>query len=217
MPEEMRADLPEEGVPGVAVPRPAAPPAGTSTLGQESVDGRALLLAATPIALVAALLTGLSLVSAAASFMQLLWVMATGSIVLSFYHRLRPQARIDGRVGLRVGLAAGLLSAGAIALMLAAVGVAARFGLHRMGSFDGAIAQLTSTLEAQMRASLAQQNQPREVSDKMLGLLGSPEMRAGAALVYLGLISLVLLAVTTAGAGFAGLLAVRRQRAGRLL
>jgi len=131
-----------------------------------------------------------------------LWIMSASLITLGFYQRRRPAAWMDVRVGARIGVVVGVCLALEMGIALAGAGLVERFVLHSMGSFD---AQMT----AQVQKAVQQSSTP--VPAAMIDFLGSPEFRGGMVLAGLASLCVGLLALSTLGGAFYGLLPMRRR------
>jgi len=204
LPEHMRidpdGDAASHGRTTGATPPPRPFP-GDSRQVPSQIDWRAALSVAGVVALVGAVLAVLGIRSGAASTFDVFWLLSGAVIALGMYVRTRPLARIDARIGARIGLVTGMLSISAVIVALATAGVIARFGLHRMGFFDTALAQQFAAIALQM-----QQNQSADMKAKVIGLMSSEEIRGGLALFYVGFLSALLLLLSAAGGAFAGMM-----------
>jgi hypothetical protein len=78
-----------------------------------------------------------------------------------------------------------------------------RFGLHAMGGFDAAMAGVVQQ---------GIQRSPTPMQPDQLGLMKSPEVRAGLVLATFAMVSVCLLLMSALGGAFAGLLRMRRGR-----
>jgi len=175
------------------------------------VDWPVAVMCAAPVALATAVFALAGLAVPAASFLNTLCVLAGAGVVLGLYRSRRPLARINGRVGLRVGFLTGLMMVAAMGVALASTGLIERFGLHGMASFDAEVAQQFSMLQAQMVEKMQAQEQGRDVQQKILGFLTSPEVRAGLGLFYAALLAGFVLVLTTVCGAFTGMLQTRRR------
>lgn len=146
-----------------------------------------------------------------------LWTVSGAVIVLGLYQRRHPDTPIDAGLGARVGLVYGLLAVSSLALITAASGLIARYGLHHMGSID---TWLTNTMHTAMEQQLQQMpaTQPdaamtgnQMTADQMRALFYSPEVRAGLSLFMLTVSALFLIAFSTLGGAVGGLLRARRR------
>jgi predicted RNA-binding Zn-ribbon protein involved in translation (DUF1610 family) len=205
LPEHMRMEQPE-----------AEAAAATSTVVPpplpREVHWRTALRYGALVAVVGGVLTGLGMVSGVASFFGFLWVVSGGVIVLGFYQKQKPAARMSVGVGFRIGVVTGLLMTAALAVALGSAGVVARFGVHRMTEFDAQV----QGFEGQMTERMRDQKQSAEVQAEAQRLMGSVEVRGGVAVVYLGLLGGVLVLVSAGGGAFAGMVGTRRQSARRM-
>jgi hypothetical protein len=170
------------------------------------VNWRIALSSSASVALIAAVLVVTGLKIPFASFLSTIWVIGAAALALGLYSRRNPEGWIDGPVGLRVGLATGVMVLAMIAAGLALTGVVLRFGLHRMAGFDADVAQQMHAMQQQLGERMAEQQQPVEFRDHMLGFLGSPEVRGGLGLFYLATSGLLILLFAAGGGAFAGMM-----------
>ena len=187
-----------------------------------AVDWPVALRSAALVAAVGAALKVLALAVPPLEMVATPWVAGCSFLALVLYMRQCPRAWMDARTGLRIGAATGVVMVTALGLALAAAGLVARFGLHRMGGFDAELAQVLDATRAQVVAGLAQQNPPADqaamlqaatLQAKMLGFLGSSEVKGGMALFYLAMTGGLVLVLAAAGGAFSGLLRDRRHAA----
>lgn len=185
----------------------AVEPAPTGTTGAvppprpRQVDWKAAIRCAILVSLVAAALSLGSVRVEALSTLTALWVFSASLIALSLYQRQRPTAWMDIRVGARIGIVVGLCLALALGTATAGWGVVSRYLLHSMGTFDAQMAEMTKHWAAQL---------PPDRAGEFVTMMQSPEVRGGAAAAGFGLTSIMLLALSTLGGAFAGLLRMRR-------
>lgn len=157
--------------------------------------------------LVAAVAAVLSLVAArfeSMSPLSWLWTVSGSLITLALYQRRRPLAWMDAGIGARIGVVVGVVLIGCLAVAMAAGGLVARYLLHNMAGFD---AQLTQQLHLQIEHALTVNPEAKSIQ----GYLYSPEFRAGMMLAGFGLISGILLVLSTVGGAVGGLLRTRRK------
>lgn len=157
--------------------------------------------------LVAGVAGVLSLVAArfeAVSPLSWLWTVSGSLITLALYQRRRPLAWMDAGIGARIGVVAGVILVSCLAVSMAAGGLVARYLLHNMAGFD---AQLAQQLHLQIEHTLA--SNPEAQSAR--GYLNSPEFQAGIMLAGFGMVSGVLLVLSTVGGAVGGLLRMRRK------
>jgi hypothetical protein len=157
--------------------------------------------------LVAAVAAVLSLVAArfeSVSPLSWLWTVSGSLITLALYQRRRPLAWMDAGIGARIGVVVGVVLIGCLAVAMAAGGLVARYLLHNMAGFD---AQLTQQLHLQIEHALTVNPEAKLIQ----GYLYSPEFRAGMMLAGFGLISGILLVLSTVGGAVGGLLRTRRK------
>jgi hypothetical protein len=175
------------------------------------VDWPVALTSALPMAVATGVLVVASFAAPTAGLLNTLCILGGAGVALGVYRSRRPLARMDGRVGLRVGLLTGLLMCAAMGIGLALTGAVERFGLHGLSGFDRAVEQYFALIHAQMLVSMQGQNQDPAAQQHVMGLWMSPEGRAGWLLVCLALMGTVVVALTSALGGFAGLLQTRRR------
>ncbi len=157
--------------------------------------------------LVAGVAAGLSLVSARVELvspLSWLWTISGSLITLALYQRRRPLAWMDAGVGARIGVVVGLALVVCLAIAAAGTGLVARYGLHSMASFD---ADLTQMLHAQIEKAASTTPESPEV----LKFLYSPEVKAGMMLAGFGMVSGILLVLSTVGGAVGGFLRMRRK------
>jgi hypothetical protein len=158
-------------------------------------------------ALVAGVAAGLSLLSQrvqVVSLLSTLWTISGSMIALALYQRRRPLAWMDAGVGARIGLVVGLALVAGLGVAWGSVGLVARYGLHSLGAVD---AELTQMLHAQFEKAAAISPQPPE----MQRFWFSPEFRAGMMLVGFGMLSGILLVLSTVGGAVGGFMRMRRK------
>lgn len=182
-----------------------------------AINWRTALSSSALVSVVAAVLVVAGLKIPFASFVSTFWIISAAAVALGIYSRRNPQGWMDGRVGLRVGLATGIMMLAMIAAGLAITGLVLRFGLHRMSAFDADVAQQVYAMQQQLGERMADQQQPPEFRQHMLGFLGSPEVRGGLALFYLATFGVLILLFAAAGGAFAGMMrgTLRASRAAR--
>jgi hypothetical protein len=192
---------------------PPPGPDGTPSTGAtppplpRQVDWPMAIRCAAAVAGMASLLTLLAMRVDRLWPVSLVWMMGGSLVTLGLYQRRRPAAWMDARVGARIGLMVGLCLALGVTTVVAGWGVVARFGLHAMGGFDAAI---TEVLVEGQRRSAQWTSQP--TPPEMLALVKTPEFHAVYVLIYCVVGSGVLLAVSTVGGAFAGMMRMRRSR-----
>jgi hypothetical protein len=177
----------------------AAPPPSPRQIEWKTAIRCALLVAG-----IAAVLTLVAARFEAVSPLSWLWTVSGSLITLRLYQKRRPQAWMDAGIGARIGVVVGVVLIGSVAVAMAAGGLMARYVLHNMASFD---AQLTQQLHLQIAHAIATNPEAKS----MQGFLGSPEFRAGMMLAGFGLISAILLALSTIGGAVGGLLRTTRK------
>jgi hypothetical protein len=157
--------------------------------------------------LVAGVAAVLSLVSARVQLvspLSWLWTISGSIITLALYQKRRPLAWMDAGVGARIGIVVGVALVVLLAIAGAGVGLVARYGLHSMAGFD---ADLTQMLHAQIEKAAATAPE----SPEALRFLYSPEVKAGLMLAGFGMVSGILLVLSTVGGALGGFLRMRRK------
>jgi hypothetical protein len=177
----------------------AAPPPAPRQVEWKTAIRCALLVAA-----VAAVLTVIAARFESVSPLSWLWTVSGSLITLALYQKRRPQAGMDAGIGARIGVVVGFVLVACLAIAMAAGGLVARYLLHNMAGFD---AQLTQQLHMQIQHALATNPEAKSVQ----GYLYSPEFRAGMMLAGFGLISGILLVLSTVGGAVGGLLRTRHK------
>lgn len=177
----------------------AAPPPAPRQVEWKTAIRCALLVAA-----VAAVLTLIAARFESVSALSWLWTVSGSLITLALYQKRRPQAGMDAGIGARIGVVVGFVLVACLAVAMAAGGLIARYLLHNMASFD---AQLTQQLHVQIQHALTTNPEAKSVQ----GYLYSPEFRAGMMLAGFGLISCILLVLSTLGGAVGGLLRTRHK------
>jgi len=141
-----------------------------------------------------------------------LWTVSGAVIVLGLYQRRHPDTPLDAGLGARVGLVYGLLAVSSLALLTAASGLIARYGLHHMGPIDTWLsATMHQAMEQQLKQLPANQPDAPMTADQMRALFYSPEVRAGLSLSMLSVSALFLIAFSALGGAIGGLLRMRRR------
>src|SRR5580700_11549484 len=138
------------------------------------------------------------------SLFSWLWTIGGSMITLALYQRRRPLAWMDAGVGARIGLVVGLALVAGLGVAWGIGGLVARYGLHSLGAVD---AELTQMLHAQFEKAAAISPQPPE----MQRFWFSPEFRAGMMLVGFGMLSGILLVLSTVGGAVGGFMRMRRK------
>src|SRR6185437_3628966 len=177
----------------------AAPPPSPRQVEWKTAIRCALLVSG-----VAAALTLVAVRFEAVSPLSWLWTVSGSLITLALYQKRRPQAWMDAGIGARIGVVVGFVLVVCLAVAMAAGGLVARYLLHNMAGFD---AQLTQQLHMQVDHALATNPEAKS----MQGYLYSPEFRAGMMLAGFGLISGILLVLSTIGGAVGGLLRTRHK------
>jgi len=157
--------------------------------------------------LVAGVAAGLSLVSQrfqVVSLVSTLWTISGSIITLALYQRRRPLAWMDAGVGARIGLVVGLSLVACLGVAWGVGGLVGRYGLHSMAGFDSELSEL---LHVQYEKAIAITPQPPE----MQRFWFSPEFRAGMMLAGFGMVSGVLLVMSTVGGAVGGFMRTRRN------
>lgn len=175
----------------------------TSSFSQ--IDWRAALRCGAFVAAVAALLTVLSFAFAAFTFFGLLWTFSAASVALGLYARLRPQAKMDARIGMKVGVTAGVLLLAAIGIGLAATGVILRFGTHSMEQFDKANTEQRKQVVTWVQQNVDDKDLAAKLTENLTSpRMNTPEMHAANALGGMALQSVMILFICAGSGAFAG-------------
>ena len=170
----------------------------------QQVEWKTAIRCAVLVALVAAGLSLLSQRVQAVSLFSLLWIISGSMITLALYQRRRPLAWMDAGVGARIGLVVGLALVACLGVAWAASGLVERYGLHSMGAVDAEVTQMIHD-SVEKAASIAPQ--PPDAK----GFWYSPEARAGMMLLGFGMMSGVLLILSTVGGAVGGFMRMRRK------
>ena len=177
------------------------------------VDWRAVLRCAGVVGSVAAVLMALGLLVDSLSALGTLWMLASGLAAVWLYGRVRPQGRMDARVGVRVGVVSGLTTVSLVGTVLALGGLVERFVLHRSAAIDDWVNKGLAVFLAQVNS---QPGAP-VFGPQAVAILLSPEGRAGYILLNFAVDGLFVVALAAAGGALTGTLARRRSRMGRAL
>jgi hypothetical protein len=183
---------------------PAPGEASTGTLPPphpQQVEWKTAIRCAVLVAGIAAVLMLGSMRVDMLSPLSFLWILSASMITMGLYQKRRPTAWIDVRIGARIGLVVGICLALGLGAAMAGWGLVGRYVLHSMGSFDAQMA---------LQVQMAIQKSATPIPADMLGLIKSPEFRAGILLAGFGMLSVILLVVSTLGGAFAGLVRMRR-------
>ena len=170
----------------------------------QKVEWQTAIRCAVLVAAIAAVLSVVSQRVQVISLLSVLWTISGSIITLALYQRRRPLAWMDAGVGARIGLVVGLALVACLGVAWGVGGLVARYGLHSMAAFDG---QLTELLHTQFEKAGAISPQPPE----MQRFWYSPEFRAGMMLAGFGMVSGVLLLLSTVGGALGGFMRMRRD------
>ena len=179
-----------------------------------AVDWPVALQVAALVALGGAVLAGIGAVSAAASLLGAVWVMACGVTAIALYTRRRPRAWMDRKTGQRIGFVTGLLTVCALAVAGAGEGVTKRFVLKNMAGADHEYTQQMQQMHGWFAQALKDQGQSPEVQKTYMDTMNSaemngPEMRAGLTLVGVAMQGALLLLLATGSGALTGALRSR--------
>lgn len=202
LPEHLRVVT--EDMPGASTTGMVPPPR------PQVVDWRAVLQSAGLIGGVAAVLMALGMLVDVLQAVGTLWVVLSGLTAAWLYGRLRPTLPMNARVGVRVGVVAGLASVSLAGIVLMVGGLVDRFALHRGAELDDWVTK-------GIAVGVAALNQPgmnQPLNAQLLGILQSPEGRAGYMLMNFALDALFLVGVAAVAGAVAGTMASRRSRVG---
>ena len=147
--------------------------------------------------LVAGIAAGLGLVAARVQMvspLSWLWTISGSITTLALYQKRRPLAWMDAGVGARIGVVVGLALVAGFMVAMGIGGLVARYGLHSMAGTDAAMKEMVHA-------------QPPEVQR----LWSSPEIRAGMMLAGFGMMSGILLVLSTIGGAVGGFMRMRRK------
>ena len=136
------------------------------------------------------------------SLVSVLLIFGAAGLSLTLYRRAAPESWMDGPIGARIGLTTGLLLLAALTLMLAVVGMMARFRLHAMGVFDAQWALQVQVLTERAAAMGQGANGPGPA--EMSKMMARPEFRAWSTLASVGLLGVLLLGLTTGSGAVVG-------------
>lgn len=177
----------------------------------QAVDWKTAIRCAAAVAAVGSVLAVVAIRVDILSPLSLLWIMSASLITLGFYQKRKPAAWMNVRIGARIGVVVGVCLALELGFAMAGVELVARYVLHSMGSFDAALTALIQQSQQQAGHWMASQSIPMTAETKAFER--TPEFRAGLVLFYYAAGSLILLAISTLGGAFAGLLRMRRGKA----
>jgi len=175
------------------------------------VDWQPAIRAAIFVALVAPALCLLSSVLGVFSIVGFLWILSGPIIAIGLYHKQRPTAYMDAATGARIGIVVGLLMASVLSLTIALSGIVGRFALHEMSAYDSDMATKWPDQVNRLIAQAAQANPSNPIPPSLVPLMLSPEFRAAMGLFGFGVLCVMLLAVSTLGGAFAGLMRTRAR------
>ena len=170
-----------------------------------AIDWRMAIQCAVAVAAVGGLLAVGSLRLPVLTPASVLWVLSGSLITLGLYKNRRPTARMSPAIGARIGVVVGVCLATGLAVLMAAAGVVARFGMKAMGGFDEQLAMVFNKVVQQS----AQQSGPLPAG--ALALIHSPEFRAAYVLFSCAVSGAALLALSAAEGAFAGMLRTRQR------
>ena len=192
---------------GPAIGTTGAPPPPS----MRQIDWQAALRAAALVGLVATLLCIVAVRVQVFTLLSWLWIVSSSVVAIGLYQRQRPAAFMDARTGAHIGLVVGLLTTFALALTLAVAGTISRFALHDMGNVDAAMSAMIHTMIGQFEAQAAGQPDAKAVIPHVVGIYLSPEFPAALMLLGGGLVTGMLLAVSTIGGAIAGFIRTRTR------
>ena len=187
------------------------------------IDWQPAIVSSLLVAVAGAAFTLFGLRSLLFSYLSFFTLLGGAGIAIAAYVRQRPLAPMNGRIGLRIGAVCGVLMAATLAVSLSSAGFAARFALHRMGTVDAQIAQIVATLEVQAAKQAADASSGlseadrKQTQEKTVALFHSPEVHAGAAVLYTLVLGVLLVLFSAAGGAFGGMVSTRRPGLRRLL
>lgn len=175
----------------------------------QAIDWKTVIRCAFLVGLIAATLSIVAIGIEAASMLSSAWTVCASLIVLGLYQKRRPQARMDLRIGARIGLVAGLVLVSCLGVSMAGTGLVARYGLHRMGSFDADLTQMTQQVQAQVEHTASTNHIPKD----QIMYLYSQEFSVWMMLLTLAMLTAIVLVLSTLGGAVGGMLRTRRSPA----
>lgn len=161
----------------------------------------------------AALLFGLGAVVPGLTGMGVLLTLGGAFVALLLYRRRLPGVAMTSGIGARIGLTTGLLLMAAMGVVLAGVGVWARFRTHGMAEFDAQWTSQMGVLLARTREAAASGPGGTEAADEVARMVGRPEFRAWTMLASFAAMSVVLVGLLTASGALAGSVGEASRRA----
>lgn len=206
LPEHMRVETESQKAASTGTMPPPRQDGSEELAAPGSIDWQVAVNACAVVAVAGAVLTVAGLSIHALSVLSTFWVMGGAVMALGLYTRKRPNASMDGKVGIRIGAMTGLMLIAAMGLGLAGAGVVARFGSHRMAGFDATLTQQLGIMRAQTVEKLKEQNPGPEVQAKLLNFMDSAEVRAGLVVVYAGFLSCLIMLISLGGGAFSGMM-----------
>jgi hypothetical protein len=170
----------------------------------QQVEWKTAIRCASVVAGVAAVLSLVGARVPLVSPLTWLWTLSGSILTLALYQKRQPLAWMDARIGARIGLVVGLALVVGFGVVMAISGLVGRYGLHDMALED---AQLTASIHEAFEKMVA-------ISpdlSQMRGFWYSSEFRAGMMLAGFGVMSGVLLVLSTVGGAMSGFMRMRRK------
>jgi len=156
------------------------------------------------IVIAAIVAAGISVLSVILPPLELLAWMAP-AIALSIYSSRYKQTHITTGIGARLGLVCGVFCGFGLTIATAAQMLVLRYGLHRGDEFTASMDAVLAHSKAQVVA------QSGPAAAVFFNQFSIPEFRAGFFLAGLGLVTTMLLVLSTAGGAFAGFMRSRAR------
>ncbi len=140
-----------------------------------------------------------------------LWAVVSPIVLLGMFHARNTRVKITAGFGARLGLLAGLANAVSMGSVYALAMFIARRA-HLLGNWDRDMQTSIHNAQVQVAAQMAAQNaaQANPAGMDWIQSLNVPDFRAGMMLAGVGVLTMLLLVVSTAGGAFAGFM--RRPR-----
>jgi hypothetical protein len=170
----------------------------------QQVEWKTAIRCASVVAGVAAVLSLVGARVPLVSPLTWLWTISGSILTLALYQKRRPLAWMDARIGARIGLVVGLALVVGFGVVMAISGLVGRYGLHNMALED---AQLTTSIHETFEKMVAISPDLSQIR----GFWYSSEFRAGMMLAGFGVMSGILLVLSTVGGAMSGFMRMRRK------
>ncbi len=178
--------------------------ASNPAAGAEDQPPDLLMIWKAAIVIAAIVAAAISLLSVLLPPLELLAWMAP-AIALSIYSSRYKQTHITTGIGARLGLVCGVFCGFGLTIATAAQMLVLRYGLHRGEEFTASMDAVLAHSKAQVVA------QSGPAAALFFNQFAIPEFRAGFFLAGLGLVTTMLLVLSTAGGAFAGFMRSRAR------